>query len=264
VTAPREQRFAFDEVAELYDRTRPRYPEALVDDLVSHSGIAAGGRILEIGCGTGQLTASLAARGFGVLCLEPGANMAAVARERFARFPKVEVQSLTFEAWPLEPRAFELVVSAQAFHWVDPAVRFAKSADSLRAGGSLAVIGNAPVEERSPARTAIDAAYETQAPSLAANRMPACWYGEEALIRGLFAASERFAPAAAFTRSWSESYATDRYLDLMRTHSPHRLLDESQRESLLAAIRKAIDAHGGSFNVSYEAHLYLARVREDA
>lgn len=123
------------------------------------------------------------------------------------------------------------------------------------------MIGNAPVEEGSPARSAIDAAYEKHAPSLSANRMPACWYAEEGLIRSLFDASERFAPVATFRRPWSEAYPTDRYLDLMRTHSPHHLLSASQRELLLAALREAIDAHGGSFEVEYEAHLYLARVR---
>ena len=257
-----EQRFVFDEVAELYDHTRPRYPEELVDDLVSHSGVRAGGRVLEIGCGTGQLTASLAARGFRMTCLEPGLSMAALARRGLARFPEVEVQSLTFEAWPLERGAFDLVVSAQAFHWVDPAVAWPKSADSLRPGGSLAVIGNAPVEEESPARSAIDAAYEKHAPSLAASRMPACWYAQNELLQDLFARSGRFAPVAAFRRPWAETYSAGRYLDLMRTHSPHRLLAESQRESLLAAIREAIDGHGGSFEVRYEARMYLARVRE--
>lgn len=260
MTRPVEQRFVFDEVAELYDRTRPRYPDALIDDLVSHSRVPAEGRILEIGCGTGQLTASLAARGFRITCLEPGASMAALARQRLARFPEVEVQSLTFEAWPLAAGAFDLVVSAQAFHWVDPAVRFAKSGDSLRPGGSLAVIGNVPVEEASPARSEIDAAYETHAPGLAANRMPACWYAENALIRGLFDASGRFAEVAAFRRPWAESYSAERYLDLMRTHSPHRLLPEAQRESLLSAVGEAIARHGGSFEVRYEARMYLARV----
>jgi SAM-dependent methyltransferase len=257
-----EQRFTFDEIAELYDRTRPGYPKPLVDDLVTLSGIPAGGRILEIGCGTGQLTSSLAARGYRMTCLEPGPNLSSVARRRLASFAGVEVVTRTFEAWPLEAGAFDLVVSAQAFHWVDPALRFAKSADALRAGGWLAVIGNAPLDEPSPARLAVDAAYAAHAPSLAGN--PPCWYGEEALIRGLFDESRRFAPVAVRHHRWSETYGTDRYCELTRTHSPHRMLPEAQLESLVSAIRRAIDLHGGRFPVTYDAHLYLARVRDAA
>jgi SAM-dependent methyltransferase len=110
-----EQRFTFDGVAELYDRHRPRYPDALFDELAALSAISPEGRILEIGCGTGQATIPLARRGFSVLCLEPGPALARLAQQKLAGFPKVEILPLTFEAWPVEAAAFSLVVSAQAF-----------------------------------------------------------------------------------------------------------------------------------------------------
>jgi ubiquinone/menaquinone biosynthesis C-methylase UbiE len=46
-----EQRFTFDEVADLYDRHRPGYPEALFEDLISLAGVSPPDRVLEIGCG---------------------------------------------------------------------------------------------------------------------------------------------------------------------------------------------------------------------
>lgn len=153
----REQRFTFDEVAKLHDRNRPRYPDALFDDLVSLSGISPRGRILEIGCGTGQATIPLAQRGFRVLCLEPGPAMARAARENLAPFPAVQVRQSTFEEWPVENGEFNLVISAQAFHWVTAEVRFTKAATALDATGALAVIGNAVVLGRSPLHEAIDA-----------------------------------------------------------------------------------------------------------
>jgi ubiquinone/menaquinone biosynthesis C-methylase UbiE len=55
-------RTIFDEAASLYDEVRPGYPEDLFDDVISLSGIPAGGRILEIGCGTGQVTVPVAKR----------------------------------------------------------------------------------------------------------------------------------------------------------------------------------------------------------
>lgn len=45
-----------------------------------------------------------------------------------------------FESWPLLEEPFDAVVSATAFHWIDPAMRMAKAADALRSDGALAVV----------------------------------------------------------------------------------------------------------------------------
>ena len=56
----------FDTVAAEYDGNRPTYPDELVNRAVEAAGVTAGARVLEIGCGTGQLTRSLVARGLHV------------------------------------------------------------------------------------------------------------------------------------------------------------------------------------------------------
>src|SRR5207245_4033557 len=85
-------RTSFDRNAELYDAARPPYPDALVDVAVVRSGIQAGGRILEIGAGTGKATLAFARRGYAILALEAGANMAAVLRRNVAMFPALAVE----------------------------------------------------------------------------------------------------------------------------------------------------------------------------
>jgi SAM-dependent methyltransferase len=89
-----ERRLSFGEVAELYDRARPSYPEALVEDLIE---LAGAGTALEVGAGTGKATVLFGQRGVSVLALEPSAEMAAVARRRCARFPEVSIQQVEFE-----------------------------------------------------------------------------------------------------------------------------------------------------------------------
>ena len=255
---PKEQRLTFDEVPELYDRNRPSYPDALFDDLVSLSGILPEGRILEIGCGTGQATIPLAQRGFSVVCLEPGPSMARLAKAKLARFPRVQVLRATFEDWPVERGAFGLVVSAQAFGWVEADVRFTKAAIALDASGSLAVVGNAVVWERSRLREAIDAVYARHAPSLA-GPPTMHWYSEEGPIPELFSASGCFGPVTWRRYPWSQVYSRSEYCDLLRTHSDHRLLPADRLECLLKALSDLIQAHGGGIEVAYDAHLYLAR-----
>src|SRR5215210_5324503 len=128
-------RTTFDGDALLYDEVRPGYPADLFDDVVSISGIPAGGRILEIGCGTGQATVPFAGRGYRILCVELGENMAAVARHNLHRYPQAEVRSGNFEEWPLREGAFDLAISATAFHWLDPEVAYPKVAGTLGEGG---------------------------------------------------------------------------------------------------------------------------------
>jgi 2-polyprenyl-3-methyl-5-hydroxy-6-metoxy-1,4-benzoquinol methylase len=70
----------FNEVAVEYDRNRPTYPEALVERACAVAGIGDGDRVLEIGCGTGQLTRSLLARRLRVTALEPGDQLIGVAK----------------------------------------------------------------------------------------------------------------------------------------------------------------------------------------
>src|SRR6266511_3093437 len=124
---PERLRATFNEVAELYHRARPGYPPEVFDDMAELACIGPGCRVLEIGCGTGQATVPLAQRGCEVVCVELGAAMAAVARRKLARFPAVRVEVSAFEDWPLPVERFDTVVSATAFHWIDPAVRVAKA-----------------------------------------------------------------------------------------------------------------------------------------
>src|SRR5215210_4177723 len=118
--SPDPARSSFNEVPELYDEVRPGYPAEVIDAIISLSALPPDGRILEIGCGTGQITIPFAARGYSLLALELGEALAALAGRKCASYPNVEIRNISFEDWPVEPGAFHLLLSAQAFHWIDP------------------------------------------------------------------------------------------------------------------------------------------------
>ena len=119
-----EERFAFDQIANVYKVARPDYPEALIEDVVSYADLKQGDPILEVGCGTGQATKSFAKRGFPIVAMDPGPEMLRVARDDLAGFSNVELLETTFEAWPANRGAFRLIVAAQSWHWVSPEMRF--------------------------------------------------------------------------------------------------------------------------------------------
>ncbi|MFF8478678.1 methyltransferase domain-containing protein [Streptomyces sp. NPDC015414] len=135
----------FNEVAELYDRVRPGYPDELFADLVAITGMDARSSVLEVGCGTGQATRSLAALGYSVTAIEPGADMAALARQRIASFRNVEVETSTFEEWDDRGRRFDALVAASSWHWVDPSIGWRRAHDVLRPGGWMALLGHVVV-----------------------------------------------------------------------------------------------------------------------
>ncbi|HET8845594.1 MAG TPA: class I SAM-dependent methyltransferase [Ktedonobacteraceae bacterium] len=134
------RRESFDLIAEYYNVYRPPYPREVVDTVIALSNLHQGSRVLEIGCGTGQLSVSLAQHGIDLLALEPGPHLAALARQNLKQFPNGQVEISSFEEWPLPGQKFNAVVSASAFHWLDPDVRFSKSAQALHAGGFLTIL----------------------------------------------------------------------------------------------------------------------------
>ena len=87
----------FNQVARLYHRVRPGYPVELFDDLAGETGLGGGASVLEVGAGTGQATRGLLERGWGVLALEPGPDLAGVARQALRGVGDVEVVVSTFE-----------------------------------------------------------------------------------------------------------------------------------------------------------------------
>ena len=255
-------RTSFDRNADLYDAARPSYPEALVDEVVARSGISAGGRILEIGAGTGKATLPFARRGYAILALEPGANMAAVLRKNVAAFPAVSVGETTFEAWRGEGRSFDLVISAQAFHWVDPAVRMVKAGAALRPKGALALIRNETTGLEPVLRAEMEAAYARWFPAV--DWMPArdSSGSKRGELSGEIDRSGLFGPVHRASFPWTASYTTRQYLDLLDTHSDHALLAPRFRVPLYEAVAAAIDRRGGRVEVPYVAVLLLT-VRED-
>jgi ubiquinone/menaquinone biosynthesis C-methylase UbiE len=161
----------FDEIAAEYDRHRPAYPDELVDQACQVAGLGSGDHVLEIGCGSGQLTRSLVARGLHVTALEPGTSLIALARQNLDGAGEVEFVNAQFEQASLPGEGFRAVFCASAFHWVDPEVSWQKAADVLVPGGTLALMSYFGLSEPRTRRDqeAVLAAIAKVAPDIAAD-----------------------------------------------------------------------------------------------
>lgn len=246
----RQRAESFGAVAELYDRVRPSYPSALVDALV----LERPRRVLDIGCGTGIAGALLDARGCQVLGVEVDERMARLARAR-----GLQVEIAPFEQWDARGRCFELAISAQAWHWIDPVGGAHKAAAVLGEGERICLFwnfGDPPLEVRDllkPIYARLAPGVESYSVLLGNHDARA-----ETTVAGL-AACERFTPAEVSTFRWSRRHETAGWLELLQTHSDHQALPAAQRERLLATIGEAVDSLGGSFEMPYETVLVSAR-----
>jgi SAM-dependent methyltransferase len=183
-SSPRRYGAVFDEVAGEYDRSRPSYPDELIDDACRVAGIAARDRVLEIGCGTGQLTRALVARGLHVVAVEPGRRLMSLAEQNLLGAGEVEFVNARFEDAAVPEDHFRAVFSASAFHWVDPDVGWEKVARLLVPRGTLALIQYCGLEEERSIRDqeALLAALARSAPEIAAD-WPA-YRGLDATVAG--------------------------------------------------------------------------------
>ena len=256
-----EQRFLFNQIAGLYDQARSGYPEALFYDIVEIAGLSPGDKLLEVGCGTGKATEDFARKRLDVLALDPGGDMIATARRRLAPFACVRFVETTFEAWPVQANAFRLVAAAQSWQWVAPDIRFVKAREALAPGGALAVFGSVQMDIPSPLREALSEIYLRRAPELG-GRPPEHSYLPDGPFPGYFEQSGLFGPVLHRNYAWSRRFSAQGYVEYLASVSRYQLLEAVRRGALFAAIARAIEAHGGGFDLPCETHLYIA-VRKD-
>ncbi len=251
----REQRLVFGEDPDLYDQARPSYPEALLDDVVELVGPSA--RALDIGCGTGKATVLLANRGLSGVGVEADPAMAQLARRNLASRPAWRIDVSDFETWapPDGAAPFDLVCSAQAWHWLDPAVRFHKAHDLLRDGGWLALWWNRPADD-SPIAHEMTEIYDEIAPGIAAK----AGIGSKGspppdeMPSGL-----SFGEPVHKSYPWEQDYTPDEWVALLRTQSDHRLLPPRQLDELTDRVRRLLEAGGGVYHHRYVCWLWAAQ-----
>ncbi|MEE4596723.1 methyltransferase domain-containing protein [Streptomyces sp. DSM 41524] len=235
----------FNEVARLYDRVRPGYPDELFADLVDITGMDERSPVLEVGCGTGQATRSLAALGCPVTAVEPGRDMAALARQRLAGFPQVEVETSTFEEWDDRGARFDALVAASSWHWVDPSIGWRRAHDVLRPGGRLALLGNVVVRRPGEPEVYAETAdlHERFCPGNPDWGHPPI----EDDVRGtdegwglVDGPGGLFGPPIVRWYPTVQWFNGERFADHLRSTSLYRKLDHDVREPLLDAIAERI------------------------
>lgn len=134
-------------IAGIYEEIRPTYPEKLIDDIIFKTNLKVNDKLLEIGAGTGKATIQFAKKGFSIDAIEIGEDMAEILKDKCSDFSNVSVEVISFEEWKnTNNQKYDMIYSAQAFHWIDKNIKYAKCHELLKDRGYLILFWYNPMD----------------------------------------------------------------------------------------------------------------------
>lgn len=123
-----------------YHNSRKGYPNQLFSDIIKISKINKKSKILDVGCGSGLSNFSLAKKGYSITGIDPSKELIKIARKNaINNNPQYIINN--FEKHRFEDNYFDLIISGQAFHWLDEKVAYKKCFNILKKNGYLAIFG---------------------------------------------------------------------------------------------------------------------------
>jgi SAM-dependent methyltransferase len=249
----REIAESFGADADRYDRARPRYPQALVEQVLA--GLP-GTDILDVGIGTGLSAVPFRAAGATVLGIEPDERMADFARSR-----GFTVEVARFEQWDAKGARFDAVISGQTWHWVNPADGARKVGELLRPGGRFAAFWNVgdPEPRIAAAFAEVYRGVDTGLPFVPWAAPASAGY-EKILTPALhgLSATGAFSEPRRLSLDWDATITREAWLEHVPTMGGHSRIPAARLAQLLDGLGQVVDENGGSFTMSYTTVAVLA------
>jgi SAM-dependent methyltransferase len=210
---------SFGPVADIYERGRPPYPAAALDWLLP----AGRPRVVDLGAGTGKLTRQIRDRGLEVTAVEPSDGMLTQLR---ASVPGVTAVRGSAEKIPLPVASADVVLAAQAWHWVDSTAAVPEVARILTPGGRLGLLWNVR-DDRADWVRRLD--------EIIGNRDRS---SDESVVLG-----PPFGPLERRSFPWVHTIGPGMLIDLVASRSAVILLPADERAGLLGEVRKLMATH---------------------
>ncbi|MEE3719044.1 class I SAM-dependent methyltransferase [Tumidithrix elongata RA019] len=272
----------YGEIAENYNRVRPRYPAAIIARAIEHANLSTHAsvpaKILELGCGPGIATLPFAQLGFSMVSLEPNLEASQIAKENCAQYPNVEIQNISFEEWEVESGSmhpdreafpkeignrFDAVLAATSWHWIPPEVAYPKTWTALKEKGALILLWNTPPQLSYEIYQDLDRVYQNLAPSIP----PYARYEPvETQIDHFGKFGQGILDSGRFTNLVYDklvcevTYSLDDYLALLSTLSAYIVLDPETRNTLFEGLRAELEKIcGDRLPLSYVSALHVAQ-----
>jgi SAM-dependent methyltransferase len=239
----------FKGTAEDYDRFRPPYPDALLDDLRARVPLGRDARVLDLACGTGQVACPLAAGVAEVVAVDQEPELIELGTGKAERLGLTNIRWITGAAEVVAlDGTFDLVAIGNAFHRLDRDAVARRLVPHLRTDGCVALVwGGTPWDGDQAWQRAFHDTLERWRGALdVRDRVPAGW--EEAMARD---AHEQVLQRAGFT-----------YEGLYEFPVVHRWSVESLTGLVYSTSflnRAVLGDHAGEFGADLREHLLACR-----
>ena len=236
---------------EAYAKYRPSYPPAAIDLLEARCGLKPGVNAVDLGSGTGILSALLLKRGARVFGIEPNREMRYYSD--LALSGEFYTESGTAENTYMPDRYFDLLVAGQSFHWFHPQKARVEALRILKPGASAALLWNERPQEPTPFMEEYEALLRRYAPE----------YEEVARLRAQEDGIRQFfgsAPELA-------TFANEQVLDFegltgrLMSSSYAPMSGHPDHEPLMAGLREVFDRHqrDGKIVFPYRTLVYFGQ-----
>jgi SAM-dependent methyltransferase len=246
---------SFNKAANDYDKYRPNYPKKALNDMLSLSGIGLESKLLEVGCGTGQATKSLAERGLMIDAIELGPDLAEIAAKNVSRWPRVQVIVGNYEDYKFKTEEYNLIYSAQAFHWIEPSIRLQKSAHLLQQNGSLALLYNSTNKLEGTLAILSERLQKLTGNPIGSPNITEDMERWKTEIKE----SKLFDNLIINEYPWCAIYNIEAYQGLYNTYSDFADINDDLRRRTAETIKQTITEAGGTIKRDYICTLYHAK-----
>jgi SAM-dependent methyltransferase len=251
-----QRRLSFQSDAELYARYRPSYPAQIIQEIKGYvADISKETQVLELGCGTGQLTQLLLAEPWQVIATDPSEDMLQEAKKAL---PQGDFQYASLESFK-KSDTFDIVVTATAYHWFDKHTRIKNLNQLLKPNGKLVVMVNGYNKEQDtqPIRKALDTAFSDMRKRFSMPNDNGIFMAEYDSIWEELKMSPLFCNPIRKEFGFSVKYNTEDFIGMQSTHSATKILPDEAKEFLFQEMRTVFDTFGGEITVPYNVSLFM-------
>jgi len=229
----RKNRSVFGKMSGEYERFREDYPKQIFADVASFANISAKSEVLEVGCGSGKATLPFARFGCHITGLDINPELISVASSKTSHFKNVEYVNSSFEKAELATGSFDMIFAAQAWHWVDPNVGYAKVPKLLKENGVFVVFWKFQ-DRGSKLRGDLQNLYIKYSPNY-----PAYMHDTSSIIRRV-SETRSFEEPLKREYNTSKEFTKAEFLGLVATYSWVAILGEATRQLLFDDISELI------------------------
>ncbi len=252
--------WTFDTQAELYEKMRPGYADALYEKIFEYCPLSNASCALEIGIGGGQATCPILKTGCKVTAGERGAHFTELCNRKFAAFENFSCINSRFEDFSAQENTFDLIFAASSFHWIEEDFGYKKVRSLLKKGGAFARFANHPYKDKE--NEALDAAIQKiYARYMPGSKMSPEYTIEMAESRAHIAAKYGFSDIEALLFTRVRTFSASEYIRLLGTYSDHIAIEENTRRRFFSEIEETISSFAGQIRIFDTMDLELCRNR---